>query len=152
MKKMISIIFACIFLVSCKENKAIGIIGGADGPTAIIVADSSDKKGDTQVYSYETITQEKAKEIMDSGVKHTILDVREQEEFDEGHIPGAILIPHLSINELAEKELSDKNELILVYCRSGRRSKIASEALAKLGYSNVKEFGGIIDWQYDIVK
>ena len=101
---------------------------------------------------YEQITAENAKKIMDSGEEHIILDTREQEEFDEGHIPGAILIPYTEIENKAEEMLPDKDKLILVYCRSGRRSKIAAESLAKLGYTNVKEFGGIIDWPYDIVK
>ena len=101
---------------------------------------------------YEQITPEEAKKIMDSGEEHIILDTREQDEFDEGHIPGAILIPYTEIENKAEAMLPDKDKLILVYCRSGRRSKIAAESLSKLGYTNVKEFGGIIDWPYEIVK
>ena len=101
---------------------------------------------------YEQITAEEAKKIMDSGEEHIILDTREQDEFDEGHIPGAILIPYTEIENKAEEMLPDKDKLILVYCRSGRRSKIAAENLAKLGYTNVKEFGGIIDWTYEIEK
>ena len=101
---------------------------------------------------YEQITAEEAKKIMDSGEEHIILDTREQDEFDEGHIPGAILIPYTEIENKAEAMLPDKDKLILVYCRSGRRSKIAAESLAKLGYTNVKEFGGIIDWPYEIEK
>ena len=81
-----------------------------------------------------------------------ILDARLQSEYDEGHIPGAILIPYDKIADRAEKELPGKNQLILVYCRSGRRSKNAAEELVKLGYTNIKEFGGIIDWKYEIVK
>ena len=72
--------------------------------------------------------------------------------FGAGIYDNAILIPEYEIANRAEKELPDKEQLILVYCRSGRRSKIASEELVKLGYTNVKEFGGIIDWPYDIVK
>ena len=79
-------------------------------------------------------------------------DTREQDEFDKGHIPGAILIPYTEIENKAEAMLTDKDKLILVYCRSGRRSKIAAESLVKLGYTNVKEFGGIIDWSYEIEK
>ena len=100
---------------------------------------------------YQSITQEKAKEIMDGGGDYVILDVREQSEFDEGHIFGAVLIPYTEIEERAENELSDKDETILVYCRSGRRSKIAAEKLSELGYTNVLEFGGIIDWEYGVV-
>ena len=102
--------------------------------------------------TYEQITGAEVKALMDSESGYVILDVREQYEYDEGHIPGAILIPYGEIEDCAEKELPDKDQLILVYCRSGRRSKIAAEELVKLGYTNVKEFGGIIDWEYDIVK
>lgn len=101
---------------------------------------------------YEQITTEQAKTIMDTEKDYIIVDARTDEEFAEGHIENAILIPEYEIAERAEKELPDKEQLILVYCRSGRRSKIASEELVKLGYTNVKEFGGIIDWPYDIVK
>ena len=100
---------------------------------------------------YEQISAEDAKKIMDSGVKYVLLDVRERHEFDAGHISGAILIPYTEIESKAEEVLTDKDELILVYCRSGRRSKIASESLVNLGYTNVKEFGGIVDWQYEVV-
>ena len=101
---------------------------------------------------YEQISGVEAKRLMDTEKDFIIVDARTQEEFNEGHIEGAILIPEYEIGERAEKELADKNQLILVYCRSGRRSKIASQALADLGYTDVKEFGGIIDWQYEIVK
>ena len=96
------------------------------------------------------ITAEEAKQIMDTEEGYIILDVRTLEEYDEGHIPGAIVISHEKIAEKAEEVLPDKNQLILVYCRSGRRSKIAAEALAELGYTNIKEFGGIIDWPYEV--
>ena len=99
---------------------------------------------------YVNITAEEAKQIMDSEEGYTILDVRTQEEYDEGHIPGATQISHEEIAEKAEGVLTDKDQLILVYCRSGRRSKIAAEALAELGYTNIKEFGGIIDWPYEV--
>lgn len=95
------------------------------------------------------ITAEEAKKIMDSEEGYIILDTRTQEEYDEGHIPGAIVIPHDEITDRAEEELPDKDQLLLVYCRSGRRSKLAAEALVKLGYTNIKEFGGIIDWPYE---
>ena len=102
--------------------------------------------------SYDQISGAEAKALMDSESGYIIIDARTQEEYDEGHIPGAILIPEYEIADRAEKELPDKDQLILVYCRSGRRSKIAAEELVKLGYTNVKEFGGIIDWEYEIVK
>jgi len=102
--------------------------------------------------TYEQISGAEAKALMDSESGYIIIDARTQEEYDQGHIPGAILIPEYEIADRAEKELPDKAQLILVYCRSGRRSKIAAEELVKLGYTNVKEFGGIIDWEYEIVK
>ena len=101
---------------------------------------------------YEQITAEQAKTIMDTEKDYVIIDARTEEEFAEVHIENAILIPEYEIADRAEKELPDKEQLILVYCRSGRRSKIASEELVKLGYTNVKEFGGIIDWPYEVVK
>ena len=102
--------------------------------------------------TYEQISAEQAKTIMDTETDYIIIDARTEEEFAEGHIENAILIPEYEIAQRAEKELPDKEQLILVYCRSGRRSKIASEELVKLGYTNVKEFGGIIDWPYEVVK
>ena len=105
-----------------------------------------------KVSTYEQITAEQAKNIMDTEKDYVIIDARTEEEFAEGHIENAILIPEYEIATRAEKELPDKEQLILVYCRSGRRSKIASEELVKLGYTNVKEFGGIIDWPYETVK
>lgn len=148
MKKVLCIIsvLLCILLTACGNDSSIGIIGGADGPTSIIVSEKGEKA------MYEQITAEEAKKIMDSGEEHIILDTREQDEFDEGHIPGAILIPYTEIENKAEAMLPDKDKLILVYCRSGRRSKIAAESLSKLGYTNIKEFGGIIDWTYEIEK
>ena len=134
MKKVLCVllIFTFAFLISCgtdnfENNKGDGIM-------------------------YKQISAEEAKNIMDSGEEHIILDVREQNEYDAGHIPGAILIPYTEIESKANDMLSDKDATILVYCRSGRRSKIASESLAKLGYTNVKEFGGINDWPYEIEK
>ncbi len=114
----------------------------------LLAACGQDKEND-QGAVYVNITAEEAKRIMDSEEGYIILDVRTQEEYDQGHIPGAILISHEEIEEKAEEILTDKDQLILVYCRSGRRSKIAAEALAELGYTNIKEFGGIIDWPYE---
>ena len=99
---------------------------------------------------YVNITAEEAKAIMDTEEGYVILDTRTREEYDQGHIPGAIQISHDEITEKAEEVLTDKDQLILVYCRSGRRSKIAAEALVELGYTNIKEFGGIIDWPYEV--
>ena len=142
--KILSIvsILSFILLTACGEATSIGIIGGADGPTAVLVSEKGEKA------MYEQITAEEAKRIMDSEDDIIILDVREQDEYDSGHISGAILLPYTEIENKAEEMLPDKDKQILVYCRSGRRSKIAAESLAKLGYTNVKEFGGIIDWPF----
>ena len=110
------------------------------------------EKGNTrETTDYLNISAQEAKKIMDSETGYVILDVRTEEEFAEGHIPGAILIPDYEIESKAEQILTDKNQLILVYCRSGRRSKNASAALVSLGYTNIREFGGIIDWPYETV-
>ena len=115
----------------------------------LLTACGQDKEHD-QGAVYVNITSEKAKEIMDTEEGYIILDVRTQEEYDQGHIPGAIVISHEEIEEKAEQVLTDKDQLILVYCRSGRRSKLAAEALVEQGYTNIKEFGGIIDWPYEV--
>ena len=98
------------------------------------------------------ITAEEAKKLMDSEEGCIILDVRTREEYDQGHIPGAILIPNTEIEAKAADLLPDKEQLILVYCRSGRRSKLAAQSLADLGYTNIREFGGILDWPYEVVQ
>ena len=115
----------------------------------MLTACGQDREND-QGAVYVNITAEEAKQIMDTEEGYIILDVREQDEYDAGHIPGAILIPYTQIAEKAEEVLTDKDQLILVYCRSGRRSKIAAEALVELGYTNIMEFGGIIDWPYEV--
>lgn len=116
---------------------------------AITLKEPADRAENNQEAAYVNITAEEAKQIMDSEEGYVILDVRTQEEYDQGHIPGAILIPDTEIDDKAEEVLTDKDQLILVYCRSGRRSKLASEILVELGYTNIKEFGGIIDWPYE---
>ena len=98
------------------------------------------------------ITAEEARNLMDSEKDRIILDVRSREEYDQGHIPGAILIPDTEIEAKAADLLPDKDQLILVYCRSGRRSKLAAQSLADLGYTNIREFGGILDWPYEVVQ
>ena len=100
--------------------------------------------------SYQQVDAETAKELMDTEDDYVILDARTQAEYDEGHIPGAILIPHDTVATAAEDALPDKDQLILVYCRSGNRSKQASQALVDLGYTNIVEFGGINSWPYEV--
>ena len=105
----------------------------------------------SQPAEYRQISTSEAKRLMDEHPEAVILDVRESDEFDAGHIPGAKLLPVGSVNEdTAAAVIPKKDSLVLVYCRSGRRSKLAAEALAGLGYSKVMEFGGFIDWPYDI--
>ena len=100
---------------------------------------------------YTKISQEEAKEMMDAG-EVLILDVREQEEYDGGHIPGAVLLPLGSINEeTAAAVIPEKETVVLVCCRRGKRRKKAANALAELGYTGIYEFGGISTWPYDIV-
>lgn len=103
------------------------------------------------INSYNIITAEQAKAMLDKQQAHILLDVRTQQEFDEGHIVGAVLIPHTEIMSRAKTELTDTAATILVYCRSGVRSKQAAQALADLGYTKVYEFGGITDWPYETV-
>lgn len=100
--------------------------------------------------SYQQISQEEAKEMMDTQ-EVIVLDVREQDEYDSGHIPGAVLLPVGTINQkTASAVIPEKDDTVLVYCRSGNRSKTASAALAELGYTNIYEFGGINTWPYEI--
>ena len=104
------------------------------------------------VNSYTQISQEEAKKMMQVDDGHIIIDVRRQDEFDEEHIPGAICIPNESISDTQPAELPDLNQVILVYCRSGRRSKEAAQKLFDMGYTHVFEFGGIIDWTGETVR
>lgn len=105
----------------------------------------------TEKASVITITSEEAKNMMDQEDSLIIVDVRTQEEYDAGYIEGAVLIPDFDIETKAESLLPDKDATILVYCRSGRRSALAAQKLVELGYQNIYDFGGIIDWNYDIV-
>ena len=121
MKRMIPLLLSLLLLTGCGEDSADG---------------------------YQQISQEEAKAMMDTQVV-IILDVREQDEYDSGHIPGAMLLPVGMINEeTAAGVIPGKDATVLVYCRSGNRSKTASSALADLGYTNIYEFGGINTWPY----
>lgn len=124
MKRMIPLLLSLLLLAGCGGNAADG--------------------------AYQQITQEEAKEMMDAQ-KVIILDVREQDEYDSGHIPGAVLLRVGSIDETtAAQVIPEKDSTVLVYCRSGNRSKTASTVLADLGYTNIYEFGGINTWPYEI--
>ena len=127
MKKLIQIILSALMLTGC--------------------ADAAPAKSDT----YRQITMDEAVIMMEQETNYIVLDVRRPDEFAAGHIPNAINLPNESIGETEISELPDRDQLIMVYCRSGRRSKEASETLVKLGYTNIVEFGGILDWKGEIV-
>ena len=128
MKKLIPILLSALFLTGC---------GGT----------SSDKTN-----TYRSISMDEAVVMMEEEQGYIILDVRRPDEFAEGHIPNAINVANESIGTDEIAQLPDKDQLILVYCRSGRRSKEAAQKLVKLGYTNIVEFGGILDWKGEIEK
>ena len=127
MKKILVILLAIVLLSGC---------------TATVEEDKIE---------YIKITAKEAKEIMDTE-KVIVLDVRTPEEYEEEHIEGAILIPDYDLENLSDSKLTDKDGKILVYCRSGNRSKAATKVLIDMGYTNVKDFGGIMNWPYETVK
>lgn len=125
---LISMIMTALIFTACGKQQVM------DGPDMFLTIE------------YTQISQEEAKEMMTKDDGHIIVDVRTQEEYATGHIPGAICIPNETIESTPPEELPDRSQVILVYCRSGRRSKEAAQKLANLGYTDVYEFGGIIDW------
>lgn len=118
--------------------------------TLVLTACAS-AEGRQDAAHYRQITVDEAMRIMDSESDAVILDVRTQSEYEQGHIPGAVCVPNESITDSPIDSLPDPDQLILVYCRSGRRSKEAAQKLADIGYTNIVEFGGIIDWPGEIV-
>lgn len=130
-----------VFIVSLLACVIFALTGCKSG-----ITDVTDTKK-----TYTQISQEQAAEMMTRDDGHIIVDVRRQDEFDGGHIPGAICIPNESIETEKPAELADLDQIILVYCRSGRRSKEAAQKLFDIGYKNVYEFGGIIDWSGETV-
>ena len=140
-----------------KNKKWLLAVIAAGVLTAALSACGQDKTGqdtkaaqeDTVKAEYKKITAEEAKERMDKDDKVVILDVRTEEEYQEGHVPGAIVIPNETISSEPLEELPDMDQEILVYCRSGNRSAQAAKKLAEAGYTQVYDFGGIIDWPYD---
>ena len=165
MKKGTKIVIAGVVVVSAvviamlikhpaavnKNGLSVAIIGGADGPTSVFLAGKL-PGGSDEVADFTSITMEEAKDIFAKEGDYIILDVRRADEFSEGHIPGAINIANEEIKDAQPAELKDKNQTIYVYCRSGNRSKQASAKLAAMGYTNVIEFGGILDWTGEIQK
>lgn len=147
------------FLIAASLAGAIslaGLIGcfgaaaGSNGNAGKGNAGSDNSGSGNSSSSYQQVDAETAKELMATEDDYVILDVRTQAEYDQGHIPGAILIPRDTVATAAEDTLPNKDQLILVYCRSGNRSKQASQALVDLGYTNVIEFGGINNWPYEV--
>ena len=131
--------------------------GGSGGSSASLAvsskesspaSSSSASSGKEEKEAFKTITAKEAKAMLDEGGV-TLVDVRTQEEYDEAHIPGALLVPNETIGNEPPKLLPDKSARLLVYCRSGVRSRQASEKLASLGYEQVHNMGGIIDWPYE---
>ena len=143
-----------------KNKKWLFAVIAAGVLTAALSACGQDKTGqdtkaaqeDTVKAEYKKITAEEAKERMDKDDKVVILDVRTEEEYQEGHVPGAIVIPNETISSEPLEELPDMDQEILVYCRSGNRSAQAAKKLSEAGYTQVYDFGGIIDWPYDTEK
>ena len=127
MKKLIPILLSALMLTGCAGTN------------------------NSQTNTYRQITMDEAVAMMAQETGYIILDVRRPDEFAAGHIPNAINVPNETIGTDEIAELPDKDQLIMVYCRSGRRSKEASEKLVKLGYTNIVEFGGILDWKGKIV-
>ena len=142
--RLAAILLFCMIFAACGQAKGDSQITGDKN--------LSNAEGSTQEVTYEKISLEEAKQLMKDEEGYIILDVRTQEEFAEGHIPGAICVPNETISDEMPEELPEQEQLILVYCRSGNRSKQASKKLAELGYTNIKEFGGIIDWDGEIEK
>ena len=121
------------------------LIGGCSGKI--------ETEQETEKNMYIQITASEAKKMMDEQEEIFILDVREQSEYNEGHVPGAVLLPVGTISEeTAAAVIENKDTVVLVYCRSGNRSKTAAQALVDLGYTQVYEFGGIRDWPYEVEK
>lgn len=138
MKKyyLVAIVIIMMFLTACEGDNNMEQNSNKD----------TNQPDTQQVATYECITQEEAHALMEDGNDCIILDVRTWEEYNEKHILNAICIPNETIGTEPLAELPDKDQLILVYCRSGNRSKQASEKLAAMGYTNIKEFGGINTW------
>ncbi len=133
--KILSILLSLILFVGCTP-----------------VTNSNSPEEEAQQITYKQVSTSEAVAMMENEDGYIILDVRRPDEFAAGHIPNAVNVPNESIGDEEITELPDKNQLIMVYCRSGNRSKQASEKLAKLGYTNIVEFGGINDWKGEIEK
>lgn len=144
-------IFIVMLLVLPVFAFGCGRSAGEGTSTQIFESQVEDTSTRISAGGYQTITAEEAFAMLQDPQEDILLDVRTQEEFDAGHIAGALLLPDYEVAQKAEGVLPDKDARILVYCRSGRRSAAAAAELAELGYTNVYDFGGIIDWPYETV-
>lgn len=122
------------------------------GILLLALAGCAKNETEEESMTYRQISMDEAVELMKEETGYLILDVRTIEEYESGHIPGAVCVPNETIGDTAPAELPDKEQLIFVYCRSGNRSKQAAKKLIALGYSNIVEFGGIIDWNGETEK
>ncbi len=130
----------------------LAVVGAVAGALAVLIGCSALQESNSASSSaYRQITQEEARSMMQAERGYVIVDVRRQDEYASGHIPGAICIPNESIDAQRPEELPDLGQLIMVYCRSGNRSKQAARKLADMGYTNVVEFGGINTWPGEVV-
>jgi rhodanese-related sulfurtransferase len=136
-----------ILLLNLLAVGMITLVGCSNGKDT----DQSESVSEETETILEKISAEEAKTMMEESKDIIILDVRTEEEYSEGHIEGALLIPDYEISEKATELLKDTDATILVYCRSGRRSAISAQELSDLGYTSIYDFGGILDWPYDIV-
>ena len=143
MKKLLPLLLAAVLLLAGCTSAA-----GAAGTGSSTAASAS---GSSNAATYQKITPEEAQQMLQDQPDAILLDVRTQEEYDTQHIEGATLLTDSDIASRAADVLPDKDAVILVYCRSGRRSAASSQQLAELGYTNVYDFGGIIDWPYGVV-
>jgi len=141
MLKVLLALICVIFLVGCDTDEKTPVSTFESAPAPAIPAEPV----------YRKISASEAREMMETTDNFILLDVRTEEEFEEIRLEGAVLIPDYEISERAEVELPDKNALILIYCRRGRRSEIAARELVEMGYTNVYDFGGINDWPYETV-
>ena len=147
---MSALLAAALLLSACAPQNAPTAAPAA--PAAAADAAEAAPQPEAQKAEYRSISAADAKARMDSGDPLLILDVRTQAEYDEGHIPGAVLLPNERIGQERPELLADLHQEILLYCRSGNRSRQAANKLVALGYTNVHDFGGIINWPYDVVK
>ena len=118
--------------------------------TAVVIVLSACGSSSDSSAAYTQLSQDEAISMMEENSDYVILDVRPQEEYNEGHIPDAICVPNETIGDKRPEELKDLDQMLFVYCRSGRRSKEASQKLADIGYTKVYEFGGIKTWPYEV--